>query len=190
MALNFTSLADNLQAITDDASPSFLGFEPSRDVCASRFVTAYSNYAKVAQDISGDALVLANFGPALIALQDGWRQSNTPSMAAIAMCAAVRAYWVGATFGILIPPLGALPTTQPPGSVFAFETQSSVLQVETSQLQADLVAEFSVLGTGRGKAEALARVLHRATTEQVFCTILGVTAAATPLPCRNVAPIH
>lgn len=146
----------------------------------NKFATVYHDYAKNAEDLSGDSVNNVTKEKFLNELD--MQRSKTLKDFCRQIDTAFVAYWTGAEFDT-----GALPdpTTDCPHSIesdFDSETSSEVTDVETDAMYRALVTALSRKdGTAKTKAEQVAKVIDDVTRSAVTVVITGLDTEASPI---------
>lgn len=173
MALSASTLKNELLKLMDPDNPNFAGFPSSAIAAADNFSNAYATYAQGAADAFGNG-VMSAFKPLFKAALAGWAPSLVqPSPAAALFGNAFAGYWMGASFGVAIPPPG-----------FATVATNIVVLAIPAPLIAQLQIVFSVTyASADAAAQALATAFHTATiTVGVLATGVNPTGSPMTLP--------
>lgn len=153
----------------------------------------YDDYARDAEDVSGDSvLTVSSFG---FLKKLKFFSLNNYLQAADEFDAAFRAYWQGATFNVsqlITSPPSSCPNIGGNG-IWSAETASVVSQVRRRALAEKLVTVFQrqsqVADSARAAAE-IANAFHRSTTQDVIVTITGFdTTTPTPVSISNTCTV-
>lgn len=195
MALNQTTLENNIRALIDPTYDGFIGYPSTKAAGIANWANAYDGYALSAVDLSGDSVVTTNKAGFISELTTYMPDplTGSPEDAAEAFEKAFTAYWTAATFAVGIPPTPTGPCPNIGGNlIFGIETSSVVSSITPNVLKNLLIVEFGIFSAdGAQKAADIASCLHTTTTTAVFVTITGTdTTTPTPLPITNTCVIH
>jgi len=145
-----------------------------------KFATVYHDYAKAAEDISGD--LVSNVTKEKFANELEFQRSQSLKDFCRQIDTAFVAYWTGAEFatGSLPTPTVACPHSTEED--FASETSSVVTGIETDAMYRALVTALSRKeGTAKTQAEQVAKVIDSVTKSAVTVLITGVDGAVAPI---------
>ena len=165
-----------------------------------RWATAYDDYARDAEDLSGDPVLLSNRPGFRAPLR--FRGIRNSVQFAQQIEAGFLAYWAGATFalGNLVPGTGTVdcPTIGPVGSnfIFASEISSLVILVAPGVMFSGILPHVSVTYRGvtaEQQSRRIAAAMHAATTSAVTVLISGIDTVIPglggPFPVTNTCNI-
>lgn len=158
------------------------------------WAAAYDDYAREAEDVSGERPLTVNAPGFRQSLN--FRSSRHPSIIAAQFEAGFRAYWTGAVFVFGVPPPPVPPCPNVGGNtIFGIELSSVVSAVTPGVMFSQIFPEFSMAFRGdtiASRASAIAAAMHRATTTAVLVLISGTDTTppiAGPLPIVNLCGI-
>jgi hypothetical protein len=187
MSLSLQSLRRNLVRFFSEPANT-----PSAPAAEERLARIYHEYAREAEDVSGENPVsttqAAFQGPL------DFRRSTTVRRYAEQVEAAFVAYWTGAAFavGVVPPPVPPCPNVGGNG-IFATETSSVVSAVAPRVLYAKLMPVLTSLqAPAQVQADRFARAFDEATKSAVTVLITGTdtTPGPTgPLPITNTCTV-
>lgn len=195
MTLDSSKLVTEIRKFGDPNYISFGGFPSTASAAKTAWANAYYNYAKDAEDVSGDAVASASLNKTGFSDALDFDSKSTIENAAGKFDDAFVAFWTGVTFAVGTFTTGTEACTNVGGTlVFSSETTSAVTAIAANVLKNKLITVFgdNTEIDSLAKIEDIATAFHEATTTAITVLITGIDTTPSPsgpLPITNTCKV-